>query len=98
MNLQASADARGNLLWISGAIRGAIHDTKAARIWQIPRMLAQHGLFALGDKGYEGLDHELVATPFKASPIFDQIRCDPHQVTQIAKAVQVLNDYECGSS
>jgi DDE superfamily endonuclease len=89
MNLQASADARGNLLWISGAIRGAIHDTKAARIWQIPRLLAQHGLFALGDKGYEGLD---------STPGSDPIRCDPHQVTQIAKAVQVLNDYECGSS
>jgi DDE superfamily endonuclease/Helix-turn-helix of DDE superfamily endonuclease len=128
MNLQAIADTRGNLLWISGAIRGAIHDTKAARIWQIPRLLAQHGLFALGDKGYEGLDHDLVATPFKgkdkpewqkeynrlharlrgpgermfaqlkAWSIFDQIRCDPHQVTQIAKAVQVLNDYERRSS
>jgi DDE superfamily endonuclease len=73
-------------------------------------------MFALGDKGYEGLDHELVATPFKgkdkpewqkeynrlharlrgpgermfaqlkAWSIFDQIRCDPHQVTQIAKS------------
>lgn len=31
MNLQAIADARGNLLLISGAIRGSIHDTKAAR-------------------------------------------------------------------
>jgi hypothetical protein len=37
MNLQAIADTRGNLLWISGAIRGSIHDTAAARIWQIPR-------------------------------------------------------------
>jgi hypothetical protein len=65
MNLQAIADARGNLLWISGAIRGSTHDIKAARIWQIPRLLAEHGLFALGDKGYEGLDQDLVATPFK---------------------------------
>lgn len=124
MNLQAIADARGNLLWISGAIRGAIHDTKAARIWQIPRLLAEHGLFALGDKGYDGLDRDLVVTPFKGKgkpewqkevnrlhvrlrgpgermfaqlktwAILDQVRCTPERVTQIAKAIQVLNDYE----
>lgn len=124
MNLQAIADARGNLLWISGAIRGSIHDTKAAWIWRIPWLLAEYDLFALGDKGYDGLDHDLVVTPIKGKnkpewqkeynrlharlrgpgermfaqlktwSILDQIRCDPHQVTQIAKAVQVLNSYE----
>ena len=87
-----------------------------------------HGLFALGDKGYDGLDHDLVATPIKgrdkpewqkecnrlharlrgpgermfaqlkAWAILNQVRCDPHQVTQIAKAIQVLNDYEHRSS
>ena len=128
MNLQAIADARGNLLWISGAIRGSIHDTAAARIWLIPHLLAEHSLFALGDKGYDGLDHDLVITPIKGKDkpewqkeynrlharlrgpgerafaqlkqwaIFDQVRCDPHQVTQIAKAIQVLNDYEHRSS
>ncbi|MFC3495689.1 transposase family protein [Glycomyces rhizosphaerae] len=121
--LQAIADANGNLLWVSGAIRGSIHDTAAARIWQIPRLLAEQGLFSLGDKGYEGLGHE-VATPIKGRDkpewqdahnrlharlrgpgermfaqlktwsILDQVRCDPHQVIQIAKAVQVLNNYE----
>jgi hypothetical protein len=124
MNLQAIADERGNLLWVSGAIRGATHDTKAARIWQIPRLLREHGLFALGDKGYDGLDHDLVPTPFKGREkpewqkeynrlharlrgpgermfaqlkkwsVLDQIRCDPTWTTHIAKALQVLNDYE----
>ncbi len=65
MNLQAVADADGNLLWISGAIRGSIHDVAAARIWQIPRLLREHGLFALADKAYQGLDHDLVVTPYK---------------------------------
>lgn len=64
MNLQAIADARGNLLWISGAIRASIYDTKAALIWQIPRLLAEHGLSALGDEGYRGLDDGQVVTPF----------------------------------
>ena len=78
----------------------------------------------MGDKGYDGLDHDLVATPIKSKDkperqkaynrpharlrgpgerafaqlktwsILDQVRCDPHQATQIAKAVQVLSDYE----
>src|SRR5690606_33094308 len=49
---KATADTRGNLLWISRAIRGSTHDTAAARIWLIPRLLAEHGLFTLGDRGY----------------------------------------------
>ena len=65
MNLQAVADPVGELLWISGAIRGSIHDTAAARIWQLPRLIREAGLFALADKGYQGLDHDLVITPYK---------------------------------
>src|SRR5690606_8761675 len=90
----------------------------------IPRLLREYGLFALGDKGYDGLDHALVVTAIKgrdkpewqqasgclharlrgpgervfaqlkAWEVFNQVRCDPHQVTQIAKAVQVLNSCE----
>jgi hypothetical protein len=63
--LQAIADPDGNLLWVSGAIRGSVHDTKAAQIWQLPRRLREHGLFVLGDKGYQGIDHDLVVTPYK---------------------------------
>lgn len=47
-------DELGGLLWISSAIRGSIHDTAASRIWQIPRLLREVGLFAVGDKGYRG--------------------------------------------
>jgi hypothetical protein len=65
MNLQALADPDGNLIWVSGAVLGSTHDTKAARIWQLPRLLRAFGLFALADKGYQGLDHDLVVTPHK---------------------------------
>lgn len=65
MNLQAIADPDGKLLWVWGAIRGSVHDVKAAWIWQLPRLLAEHGLFALADKAYQGLDFDLVVTPFK---------------------------------
>ncbi len=30
--------------------------------------------------------------------MFDQVRCDPNQVAQIAETAQVLNDYERRSS
>jgi hypothetical protein len=91
------------------------------------RFLREAGLFALADKGYEGLDRDLVVTPFKGKDkpeyqkehnrlharlrgpgerafaqlkkwsIFDRLRCDPDQATQIAKAVQVLNTYEAST-
>ncbi|GAB3661545.1 IS5/IS1182 family transposase [Glycomyces tarimensis] len=65
MNLQAIIAPDGELLWISGAIRSSIHDTAAARIWQIVRFLHEAGLFGLANKGYEGLERDLVVTPFK---------------------------------
>lgn len=76
------------------------------------------------DKGYRGLDDDLVVTPFwgKGTPAWQQepdrlharlrvpgeralaqfkkwsvsdcLRCNPDRATEIAKAVQVLNDYE----
>ncbi len=65
MNLQAIADPDGNLLWAWGAIGGSVHDVKAAWIWQVPRLLREHGLFALADTAYQGLDVDLVITPCK---------------------------------
>lgn len=67
MNLQAITDTQGNLLWISGASPGAVHDTRAARIWLIPHELRQARLPALADKGYQGLDKDNIATPWKGT-------------------------------
>ena len=65
MNLQAVSGARSQSLRISDALHGWIHDTAAARILQLPRLLAEFELFALGDKGYRGLDDEVTVTPFR---------------------------------
>ena len=65
VNLQAVTDLDGNLLWISGAMRGAIHDTAAARIWMIPRHVADAGLIGVADKGYPGLAPDTILTPHK---------------------------------
>ena len=102
MNLQGIADPDGNLIWVSGAPRGSIHDT-AARIWQIPRLLAEHGLFALGDKSYEDLDHDLVVTPHKGKdkPDYQKAPGRPHARLRgpgERMFAELKNGVSCGNS
>jgi hypothetical protein len=54
MNLQVIASPDGSILWVSGALPGAVHDLTAARIWGVLRELAAAGLVVLADKGYTG--------------------------------------------
>ena len=63
MNLQVLAGPAGQLLWVSGALPGSVHDMKAAWIWGIERELAAVGLPALADKGYQGAVH--ARTPYR---------------------------------
>lgn len=67
MNLQVIASPDGAILWVSGELPGSIHDTAAARIWNILAELRDAGLIALGDKGYHGYDDtgQQVITPYK---------------------------------
>jgi hypothetical protein len=64
MNLQVIASPGGDILWVSGALRGATHDLRAARIWGIIRQLAAAGLIVLADKGYHGAGEPLL-TPYR---------------------------------
>jgi hypothetical protein len=64
MNLQVIASPQGDILWVSGALPGAVHDLRAARIWGIVRRLAAAGLIVLADKGYIGAG-EPVITPYR---------------------------------
>jgi hypothetical protein len=63
MNLQVLAGSTGQLLWVSGALPGSVHDMKAAWIWGIEDELAAADLAALADKGYQGAAH--AKTPYK---------------------------------
>jgi hypothetical protein len=54
MNLQVIATPGGDIVWVSGALPGAVHDLTAARIWGIIRERAASGLVVLADKGYTG--------------------------------------------
>ena len=64
MNLQVIASPDGEILWVSGALPGAVHDLTAARIWGIVRELAAAGLITLADKGYTGAG-DPVRTPYR---------------------------------
>ena len=63
MNLQVIASPTGDIVWVSGPLPGAVHDTKAAWIWGVLRELEASGLVTLADKGYQGAAH--ARTPYK---------------------------------
>src|SRR6201996_2619802 len=54
MNLQVIASPDGSVLWVSGALPGAVHDKHAEWIWGVLAELEAAGLVVLADKGYQG--------------------------------------------
>jgi hypothetical protein len=54
MNVQVIASPDGDLLWVSGALPGSVHDKKAEWIWGVLAELEAAGLVTLADKGYQG--------------------------------------------
>ena len=54
MNLQVIASPDGDILWVSGALPGSVHDKRAEWIWGVLDELEKAGLVALADKGDQG--------------------------------------------
>jgi hypothetical protein len=54
MNLQVIASPDGDVLWVSGALPGSVHDKKAEWTWGVLDELEKAGLVTLADKGYQG--------------------------------------------
>jgi DDE superfamily endonuclease len=54
MNLQVIASPDGDILWVSGALPGSVHDKEAEWIWGVLGELEAAGLVTLADKGYQG--------------------------------------------
>jgi hypothetical protein len=54
MNLQVIASPAGDILWVSGALPGSVHDKNAEWIWGVLAELEAAGLVTLADKGYQG--------------------------------------------
>jgi hypothetical protein len=54
MNLQVTASPSGEVLRVSGALPGSVHDKKAEWIWGVLDELEKAGLVTLADRGYQG--------------------------------------------
>ena len=68
MNLQVIASPAGDILWVSGALPGAVHDKKAEWIWGVLAALEGAGLVTLADKGYRGSDYATIPYIGKNKP------------------------------
>jgi DDE superfamily endonuclease/Helix-turn-helix of DDE superfamily endonuclease len=68
MNLQVIASPDGDIVWVSGALPGAVHDKKAEWIWGVLGELEAAGLVTLADKGYRGSSHAKIPYIGKNKP------------------------------
>ena len=68
MNLQVIASPAGDILWVSGALPGAVHDKKAEWVWGVLAELEAAGLVTLADKGYRGSSHAKIPYIGKNKP------------------------------
>ena len=68
MNLQVIASPGGDILWVSGALPGSVHDKKAEWIWGVLDELEAAGLVTLADKGYQGSAHAKIPYRGKNKP------------------------------
>jgi hypothetical protein len=68
MNLQVIADPRGDILWVSGALPGSVHDKKAEWMWGVLAELEDAGLVTLADKGYQGSTYAKIPYKGKNKP------------------------------
>lgn len=68
MNLQVIASPDGEILWVSGALPGHVHDKRAEWIWGVLDELEAAGLVVLADKGYQGAAHAKVPYRGKGKP------------------------------
>jgi len=68
MNLQVIASPDGDILWVSGALPGSVHDKKAEWIWGVLDELEAAGLVTLADKGYRGSSHAKIPYIGKNKP------------------------------
>ena len=68
MNLQVIASPSGDILWVSGALPGSVHDKNAEWIWGVLAELEAVGLIVLADKGYQGAAYARIPYRGKNKP------------------------------
>ena len=60
--------SHGDILWVSGALPGSVHDKKAEWIWGVLAELEAAGLVTLADKGYQGSTYAKIPYRGKNKP------------------------------
>ena len=68
MNLQVIASPGGDVLWVSGALPGSVHDKKAEWIWGVVAELDAAGLVTLAGKGCRGSSYAKIPYYGKNKP------------------------------
>jgi DDE superfamily endonuclease/Helix-turn-helix of DDE superfamily endonuclease len=68
MNLQVIASPAGDILWVSWALPGSVHDKNAEWIWGVLAELEAAGLITLADKGYQGSTYAKIPYRGKNKP------------------------------
>jgi hypothetical protein len=69
MNLQVIASPGGDILWVSGALPGSVHDKKAEWTWGVLAELEAAGMVTLADKGYQGSMHAKIPYRGRNKPV-----------------------------
>jgi hypothetical protein len=67
MNLQVIASPGGDIVWVSGALPGAVHGKKAEWVWGVLAELEAAGLVTLADTGYRAAITQRSRTSGRAS-------------------------------
>jgi hypothetical protein len=78
MNLQVIAGPDGDLLRVSGALPGSVHDKRAEWAWGVIDELEKAGLVTLADKGYQGSTWAKVPCKGKKKPESQKIANRAH--------------------
>ena len=103
MNLQVIASPDGDILWVSGALPGSVHDKKAEWIWGVLAELEAAGLVTLADKGYQGSAYAKI--PYKgknkpqsqkdANKAHAKLRAPGERANAQLKAWKILGKLRC---
>ena len=103
MNLQVIASPRGDILWVSGALPGSVHDKKAEWVWGVLTDLEAAGLVTLADKGYQGGTYAKI--PYKgrskpesqkqANKAHAKLRAPGERANAQLKSWQILRKLRC---
>ena len=93
----------GDILWVSGALPGSVHDKKAEWIWGVLDELEKAGLVTLADKGYQGSTWAQIPYRGKNKPepqkeanrAHAKLRAPGERANAQLKAWRVLRELRC---